>query len=135
LKGSRHESSIFVDDSDLKIRMEDYFERFTNHLRALFIRHFKAMPPLVVLFDGTESRLPWHVLLNLDQPEKMQEQLLACKVDVKKGFDADAIVHLLGETLHPPFEDWGTFEIEDREVSTLRFTYAQRCEAELLKKA
>ena len=121
------ERSIFCNESILQVRLEDYFERFTQYLFSMVIRHYKARPALFVLFDGTSSKLPWHVPLDLNKPELMRQFILDEKPQVEKGFDPGDARALLCSVLQEPYEDWGSFEAERQQASTLSFSYAKRC--------
>lgn len=121
------ESSMFCNESTLRVRMEDYLDRFTLELFRLTTSHYKARPALFVIFDGTSSRLPWHVPLNPDRPDLMREFLLEDKPSVEGVADPEKIRSLLCTALQTPHENWGLFEAERQSASTLRFTYERRC--------
>lgn len=121
------ERSMFCEESALRVRLEDYLDRFTQALFWLTTSHYKARPALFVIFDGTSSRLPWHVPLHLDRPDLMKEFFLEEKPSVVGAADPEKIRSLLCSVLQPPYENWGAFEAERRSASTLRFIYEQRC--------
>lgn len=122
-------------DSALHWRLVDYLDRFTNALLWLVTSHYKARPKLFVIFDGTSSRLPWHIPLHADQPELMQEFLLEEKPNVVgMGDSEDISLHaLLCSALQPPYESLGSFEAERQSASTLHFTYEHRCREALAR--
>ena len=121
------ESSMFCNESILRVRLEDYLDRFTLELFRLTTTHYKARPALFVVFDGTSNRLPWHVPLNSERPDLMEEFILKDKPSVEGGADPEKIRALLCTALQPPYENWGAFEAERQSVSTLLFTYERRC--------
>ncbi|VVQ18617.1 hypothetical protein [Pseudomonas fluorescens] len=114
--------------------LEIYFESFTDHLRRMFSQHFKGYPALFCLFDGTTSCLPWHVPLDLQNPGQMCGFLATCSKDVRKDAAPEKIIESLRTVLRPPFEDWGSFRVEARNVSTLKFTYEERCKTAIMSK-
>ncbi|RZF25098.1 hypothetical protein EVC45_35385 [Paraburkholderia sp. UYCP14C] len=126
-------ATLLYTHSGLQARVEDYFERFAIHVHGLFHVHFKAPPVLYVQFDGTSGRLPWHVPLDLEQPETMQTFLMTHKPSMNFAPAPDAVIKLLCDRLSEPSEDWGTFEALDRNTSDLTFIYASRCNAEIEK--
>ncbi|WP_233855139.1 hypothetical protein [Paraburkholderia sp. HD33-4] len=126
-------ATLLYTHSGLQARVEDYFERFAIHVHGLFHVHFKAPPVLYVQFDGTSGRLPWHVPLNLEQPETMQTFLMTHKPYMNCAPAPDAVIKLLCDRLSEPSEDWGTFEALDQNTSDLTFIYARRCNAEIEK--
>lgn len=109
--------------------LERYFETFTNRLRSVIYRHLKEGPALFCLFDGTESCLPWHVRLELENPDGMRDSLVCINVQAQACNGSTQLIEALGAALSPPYEDWGTFEVESSGVSTLTFTYDARCRA------
>jgi hypothetical protein len=111
--------------------LERYFEVFATHLRGLIYRHLKGHPALYCWFDGSESCLPWHVPLEPENPERMRESLISKNLEAQTGFDATKHVEALRAVLRPPYEDWGVFTVENRGISTLKFTYDARCTAAL----
>lgn len=111
----------------LRVRLEDYLERFTNALLWLTTSHYKARPALFVIFDGTSSRLPWHVPLHPDRPDLMKEFLLKEKPSFGGAAEPENVRSLLCSVLQPPYENWGAFEAEHQSASTLRFIYERRC--------
>ncbi|VVO74412.1 hypothetical protein [Pseudomonas fluorescens] len=111
----------------LRVRVEDYLDRFTQALFWVTTSHYKARPALFVIFDGTSNRLSWHVPLHLDRPDLMKESLLENKPRVEGAADPEKLRSLLCSVLQPPYENWGAFEAEFRSASTLRFIYEQRC--------
>ena len=112
--------------------LEIYFEGFTNHLRRMFYQHLKGHPDLFCLFDGTTSCLPWHVPLDLQNPGQMCGFLATYRSDVQKNADPEKVIESLQTVLRPPFEDWGSFRVEDRNVSTSKFTYEERCKTAIM---
>ncbi|MBB5423804.1 hypothetical protein HDG40_001948 [Paraburkholderia sp. JPY158] len=126
-------ATLLYSHSSLQARMEDYFERFAIHVHGLFHVHFKAPPVLYVQFDGTSGRLPWHVPLNLEQPETMRTFLMSHKPQMNCAPAPDAVIELLCDRLSEPSEDWGTFQVLHRDASDLTFIYARRCNAEIQK--
>ncbi len=129
LEASEERSTLVWQDSVLHWQLVDYLDRFTNALLWLVTSHYKARPKLFVIFDGTSSRLPWHVPLHADQPELMREFLLEEKPNVIGMYDSEetSLHALLCSVLKPPYENWGTFEAERQSVSRLHFIYEHRC--------
>lgn len=118
-------------EQGLVFDLEGYFEVFTTHLRGVIYRHLKGRPALYCRFDGTESCLPWDIPLELENPDRMRESLVESNIEAHPDFDATKQIEALGAVLHPPYEDWGAFAVEERGVSTLKFTYDARCRAAL----
>lgn len=119
--------------ASLQAQIEDYFERFAAHVYGLFCAHLKARPVLYIEFDGTAGRLPWHVPLNLSQPEIMRTFVRSESMRMNGVLAPETAIELLCERLQGPAEDWGKFEALRRNTSDLTFVYAQRCNAEILK--
>ncbi len=127
LEVSENKSIFLGQDSRLKARLEDYMERFTGCLLWLVSTHYKARPNLFVIFDGTSSRLPWHAPFDPERPDLMTEFLLKEKIQIEGGADPEKTLSKLLSVLQPPYENWGTFEVEERGASTLKFIYERRC--------
>lgn len=122
-------------EANATAKLEIYFEFFAGCIRERFARYTKDFPLIFCMFDGTTSRLPWHGPLNLERPEEMRAFLVTCKNDVKHGEDPDTLIETLRAVLHPPFEDWGSFEAEGREASSFRFIYEERCKKAIMGEA
>lgn len=120
-------STVMWQEADLRVRLEDYLDRFTQALHWLVTSHYKARPALFVIFDGTSGRLPWHVPLDLDRPDLMKAFLQDEKPSVEGTDDPEKVYSLLCSVLQPSYENWGAFEVEREGASTLHFIYERRC--------
>ncbi|RON51823.1 hypothetical protein BK665_18340 [Pseudomonas frederiksbergensis] len=115
-----------------RARLEDYLDIFCAHVRRLFVRRQKKQLSMFCIFDGTDSRLPWHVPLNREYPEKMREFLTHCRSEVRRKVDQNITIEQLRTVLQPPYEDWGTFEAPGRNAPSLSFAYEERCNKAIL---
>ena len=126
------EDFFYGAEATVSTYLMDYLDTFTMHLRGMFFRHFKGVPALFCLFDGTTNCLPWHVPLDLENPGKMHEFLATNNETVQGGSAPAQVIECLRAVLQPPFEDWGTFAVESGDVSSLKFTYDERCKTAIL---
>lgn len=127
------ELSIFRPESTLRLRLEDYLDRFVLELFRLTTSHYKARPALFVIFDSASGRLPWHVPLTPERPDLMKEFLLKDKPSVEGLADPEKTRLLLCSVLRPPYENWGFYEAERKDSSRSGFIYERQCREALAR--